>query len=138
MTLCLKIAGCLLVLLAVIHSGFPRYFRWIDEFVSVSFINRQMVYFHTFFLAFIVLLMGILCLLEADDLINTHLGHIIDLGLSLFWMIRLLVQFFGYSSSHWHGKRFEMFIHVLFSIFWFYLTTIFLLASGVFSHKIPA
>jgi hypothetical protein len=129
MTLYLKIAGALLVLLAVIHVAFPRYFRWRNEFAAVNLINRQMMYFHTFFLALIVLLMGILCLLSADDLAHTRLGHRIDLGLALFWLIRLLVQFFGYSTMLWRGKRFETLTHVLFSILWIYLTVIFLLAS---------
>jgi hypothetical protein len=133
MILCLEIAGALLILLAVLHIGFPRYFRWKGEFLPVSAINRQMVYFHMFFLALTVLLMGTLCLVAANDLLNTHLGHIIDLGLALFWMIRLLVQFFGYSSEHWRGKRFETVIHLLFSVLWIFLTIVFLLASGVFS-----
>ena len=138
MILCLETAGGLLVLLAVLHIGFPRYFRWKEEFMPVSLINRQMVYFHTFFLALIVLLMGILCLLAADDLLNTHLGHMIDLGLALFWMVRLLVQFFGYASEHWRGKRFEWWIHVLFSVLWIFFTTVFLLASGVWGQTVTS
>lgn len=133
MILCLEIAGVLLILLAVLHIGFPRYFRWKGEFLAVSLINRQMVYFHMFFLALTVLLMGTLCLVAANDLLNTHLGHMIDLGFALFWMIRLLVQFFGYSSEHWRGKRFETVVYVLFSALWTFLTIVFLLASDVFS-----
>ena len=127
---CLEIAGSLLVLLALLHIGFPRYFRWGKDLAPVSLINREMMYIHAFFLAFVVLLIGILCLLDAHDLVYTPLGHKIDLGLALFWMIRLLVQFFGYSSVHWRGKRFETLVHVLFSLLWIYLTVIFLLASG--------
>jgi hypothetical protein len=134
MIICLEIAGGLLVLLALLHIGFPRYFRWGEELASVSLINREMMYIHTFFLALVVLLLGILCLLAADDLIHTPLGHKIDLGLALFWMIRLLAQFFGYSSVHWRGKRFETLVHVLFSLLWIYLTVIFLLASGYVSR----
>jgi hypothetical protein len=128
MILHLKIAGGLLVLLGMLHVGFPRYFRWRKGFASVSLINREMMYFHTFFLALIVLLMGVLCLLSAEDLARTHLGHQIDLGLALFWMIRLVIQFFGYSSAHWRGKRFETLVHVLFSILWIYLTAIFFMS----------
>jgi hypothetical protein len=130
MIICLEIAGGLLVLLALLHIGFPRYFRWGEELASMSLINREMMYIHAFFLALVVLLIGILCLLAADDLVHTPLGRKIDLGLALFWMIRLLVQFFGYSSAHWRGKRFETLVHVLFSLLWIYLTVIFLLAGG--------
>jgi hypothetical protein len=128
MIICLEIAGGLLVLLAMLHIGFPRYFRWGEELAPVSLINREMMYIHTFFLALVVLLIGILCLLDADDLVHTPLGHKIDLGLALFWMIRLLAQFFGYSSVLWRGKRFETLVHVLFLLLWIYLTVIFLLA----------
>ena len=133
MNICLEIAGGLLVMLALLHIGFPRYFRWGEDLAPVSLINREMMYIHAFFLALVVLLIGLLCLLATDDLVRTPLGHKIDLGLALFWLIRLLAQFFGYSSMLWRGKRFETWVHVLFSILWIYLTAVFLLASGYVS-----
>ncbi len=136
MILCLQIAGILLMMLAALHLGFPRYFRWREEFASVNLINRQMMYFHAFFLAFVLLLMGLLCLLAAEDLVRTPLGHKIDLGLAFFWLVRLFVQFFGYSSEHWRRKRFEMLVHVIFSLLWIYLTVVFLLVSGILGGNI--
>jgi hypothetical protein len=31
----------------------------------------------------------------------------VALGCGLFWLARLLVQFFGYSAQLWRGKGFE-------------------------------
>jgi hypothetical protein len=127
MELHLKIIGILLVLLAAIHVIFPKYFNWKIELKSLSLINRQLMYIHSFFIAFIILLVGILCLTSATELTNTPLGKKISLGLGIFWSVRLFFQFFGYSSKLWKGKAFETFAHVFFSIFWIYLSTIFIL-----------
>jgi len=117
------------VVLALLHAGFARYFNWRQEFAGVSMINREMMYVHTFFVAFTVLLMGLLCLTSATDLVNTPLGHRLALGCAIFWLARLLTQFVGYSAALWRGKRFETAIHVLFSVLWTYLTAVFMLVG---------
>jgi hypothetical protein len=38
---------------------------------------------------------------------------------------RLFIQFFGYSSKLWKGKIFETLIHIIFSLFWIYLSIVF-------------
>jgi len=121
----LQLAGALLIFLSLLHVVFPRYFKWDKEFAQVSLINRQMMYIHAFFISLMVLLMGILCLTSATELINTRLGSTISLGLGVFWLIRLLFQFFGYSARHWKGRPKETFIHVLFSLLWVYLCFVF-------------
>ena len=126
----LKVIGTLLTLLAFLHAGFPRYFNWATEFAPLSLINRQMMYMHTLFIALAVLLAGLLCLTCAAELVHTHLGRIVCLGLGLFWLARLVVQFVGYSPALWRGKRFETAVHLLFTLFWTYLTVIFLLVYG--------
>lgn len=126
MELHLKIIGTLLIILALAHVVFPKFFNWETELKNLSLINRQMMTIHTFFIALTVLLMGILCLTSSSELINTSLGKKISLGLGIFWLIRLYIQFFGYSSSLWRGKIFETIIHVLFTLLWIYLSSIFL------------
>jgi hypothetical protein len=125
MQLQLEVIGALLVLLALLHAGFGWYFDWRREFAVVSLLNRQMMHVHTFFVAFTVGLMGLLCLTSAAELAGTPLGRRVALGLGVFWLARLLIQFFGYSASLWRGKRFETIVHVLFSLFWAYLTVVF-------------
>lgn len=104
MELHLKIVGVLLMLLALLHVIFPRYFNWKVELGTISHINRQMMYVHAFFIAFGVFLMGLLCLTSPNDLLTTILGRRISLGLAVFWLTRLIIQFFGYSSLHWREK----------------------------------
>lgn len=129
MELHLKIIGFVLIALAFIHIVFPAYFNWSDELRTLSLVNRQMMYVHTFFIALVVLLMGLLCLTYSTELMHTELGKIMALGFGIFWSFRLLIQFFGYSSELWKGKNFETIIHILFSFLWAYLSIVFFLIS---------
>lgn len=121
----LKVTGVLLVLLGIFHAFFPGYFEWKKELKPLSLINRQMMYVHTFFIGFTVALMGLLCLLMPQELLQTKLGRYIAGGLCVFWLSRCLIQFFYYSPALWKGKRFETIIHLLFSLLWIYLSTLF-------------
>ena len=125
MALHLIISGYVMIFLAVVHGAFPRRFNWEKEFSTVSLINRQMMYVHTLFIALIVLLMGILCISSSKDLIETVLGKRICMGLAIFWITRLIIQFVGYSSELWKGKTFETGIHIVFIFLWTYFSFVF-------------
>ena len=120
-----RIIGVLLIALGLVHIVFPKYFNWDKELKSLSLINRQMMTVHTFFIALTVFLMGLLCLTSSNELIDTNLGKKISLGLGVFWAFRLFIQFFIYSTDLWKGKKFETFIHIIFSFLWAYLSIVF-------------
>ncbi|KAA5828110.1 hypothetical protein FPF71_04555 [Algibacter amylolyticus] len=123
----LKLIGVLLILLALIHIFFYKYFKWETNLKSLSLINKQMMTTHTFFIALTIFLMGLLCLTSSTALIETSLGRKICLGLGVFWSFRLFFQFFVYSKKLWKGKKFETLMHILFSIFWVYFSTTFIM-----------
>jgi hypothetical protein len=124
----LKITGSLFVVLSFIHIIFPSYFSWKKELCTLSIMNRQMMYVHSFFIAFTVMLMGILCITSAQELIETQLGRKIVFGLFIFWVVRLVFQIFVYSPELWRSKKFETLMHITFTIFWLYVSTVFLFA----------
>ena len=121
----LKIIGCLFVALAGVHVIFPRYFNWRSELASLSLINRQLMQVHTFFIAFVVFLMGVLCIFSAEDMVQTRLGKQVALGLFVFWFTRLIFQLFVYSPKLWRGKQVETVVHVLAILLWSYLSWVF-------------
>jgi hypothetical protein len=125
MELHLKIIGYISLVLALIHVIFPRYFKWDKELQTVSLINKQLMYVHTFFVAITVFLFGVFCIWNSKDLIVTPLGKQATLGLGIFWGLRLIFQFFVYSSKLWKGKLLETTVHVVFSILWTYFTAVF-------------
>lgn len=122
----LKIIGILLIILAALHSVFPKKFNWQEELKYLSLINQELMKVHTFFIALMVFLIGLLCFTSASEIIHTNLGRKIALGLAIFWTIRLVFQFVGYSKELWKGKKMETIIHVLASLFWCYLSFVFI------------
>ncbi len=129
MILLLQILGIVLILLALLHVIFPRYFRWKEELAGLSLINREIMGVHTFFIALTVVLMGLLLVSSAELLTTTLLGRRICAGMALFWGLRLICQFFWYSSENWKGKPFETVMHILFTLLWLTLTVVFALAA---------
>lgn len=127
MSIHLKLIGVVMIFLAIVHVIFPNYFKWKEELKELSLINKQLMYVHTFFVAFFVFLLGLLCLFSSVEDFKTPFGARIALGISLFWGMRLYFQFFVYSSTLWKGKLFETIIHILFSCLWVYFTAIFFL-----------
>ncbi len=125
MELQIRVVGWMLIPLALLHIIFPRYFNWTRELSTLSLVNRQMVYVHTFFIALVLLLMGLLCVRSSRELVDTPLGHQIALGFGIFWILRLCIQFFGFSPHIWRGKKFETGVHIAFSVLWLYLSTVF-------------
>jgi hypothetical protein len=125
MELHLKVIGVILIILSLIHAVFPKYFNWKTELSSLSLINKQLIHIHTLFLALLLFLMGLLCITSSKELVETKLGNRLTLGLGVFWAIRLYVQFFGYSSKLWKGKKFETVVHVIFSMLWLYTSATF-------------
>ncbi len=127
MSIHLNIIGYIFIALAIIHIPFPKYFNWDIELKPLSLINKQMMIVHTFFIALTVFLMGLLLLTSSTELIETNLGKKLSLGLGIFWFIRLIFQLFIYSTKLWKGKTFEKIVHVIFTIFWIYISAVFLI-----------
>ena len=123
-----KIVGSLMIALSLMHIVIPKYFKWEQELAPLSLITKQIVYVHTFFVAFMVLLMGLLCITYTHELVYDPFGRVISVGLFGFWLIRLMFQFFVYSPKVWRGKRFETVMHVVFAVLWLYFTCVFLFA----------
>ena len=132
MKLHITVSGFLMLVLALIHIGFPSHFRWKEELARLSLLNRQMMYVHMFFIALMLGLLGIYCIAYHNELIYSLAGQHIALGISIFWFARLLFQLFVYSPSLWRGKTFETFVHVFFTLLWSYFTIVFYMA---FAHK---
>lgn len=122
----IKIVGSFLIALSLMHIIIPKYFKWEKELASLSLITKQIFYVHTFFIAFTVLLMGLLCIKYSHELVYDPFGRVISLGLFGFWLTRLIFQFLVYSPNVWRGKRFETVMHVVFAITWTYFTGVFL------------
>lgn len=122
----IQISGVMMIILSIMHIFFPKYFKWKEELGRLSLINKQMMQAHTFFIALLLLLLGILCITSYHDLTHTQLGKKLCLGIGLFWAIRFIYQIVGYSSILWEKKRFETSVHLIFLFIWSFLSYTFL------------
>ena len=119
----MRIVGILLVLLGVSHAFFSRYFGWERELAEVSLLTRQIFFVQGLFIALGVGLGGAGSFLCADALLRPGLlSRTLLAGMTLFWLCRLLAQFFAYDARIWKGDRFRTVMHAAFSVLWIYVT----------------
>jgi len=122
----LKIVGVIMITLAAAHVYFPKRFGWREELEKVSLLTRQIFYVHCFFISLVLLLVGMLSLFGTEHLLQqTPLAKMVLAGLTLFWGIRLVIQFFVYDSKLWRGNAFNTTMHILFSLMWTYYLTVY-------------
>ncbi len=122
----LKIVGLSLLALAALHLYFPRRFNWNAELAKLSLLNRQIFLVHCFFLCLTLVLMGLLALWFTDALLApTPLGRLVAAGLTIFWLARLVAQWFVYDRALWRGDRFNTGAHLFFTLLWSYYVAVF-------------
>jgi len=128
----LQIVGALLTALGAAHALFGRYFGWKKELERVSLLTRQVFEVHTFFIGLLLVLLGACSLFYADALLEPGpLPRAILAGILIFWLCRLLVQWFVYDPAIWRGRPFYTLMHVAFSLFWIYVVLTYGLALRI-------
>ncbi|HSI03433.1 MAG: hypothetical protein ACAI38_10625 [Myxococcota bacterium] len=117
--LALRITGASHLLLAIAHIPISRHLGWKADIETASLLTRQIFWVHCFFICLVLTMMGALGVYDPQTLIaRSQLGLYVTGGITLFWAIRLVCQWFVYDSALWRGKRFETAMHVLFSAVW--------------------
>ena len=121
----LRVVGVIMALLVVVNLFVPRRLRWREELARVSLVNRQIFQVHTIFIVLILAMFAVLLLTAADALLEpTRLSRLVLGGLTIFWGLRMLTQWFYYSPAVWRGDRFNTAMHGLFSVAWVYVTAV--------------
>ena len=122
----LRIVGIIMAALAVLNLFVPARLHWREEMARLSLLNRQIFQAHSVFLILTLALFSALLLIYADALLEpTRLSRAVLAGLTLFWGLRMLMQWFFYSPDTWRGNRFNTTMHVVFSFMWIYVTAVF-------------
>lgn len=120
-----RIVGALMAMLVIVNLVVPGRFRWKEELARVSLLNRQIFQAHTVFIVLLLALFSALFLTCAEALLEpTRLSRAILIGLTIFWGLRMLMQWFFYSPAVWRGDRFNTVAHGVFSAAWIYVTAV--------------
>ncbi len=92
-TLLLQIAGASLVVLSIAHIPLWRALDWGPEIARLSPINARVFAVHTFFIAFILMALGLLSALKPHLLLlPSELARLLLEAIVLFWIARLAIQ----------------------------------------------
>jgi len=119
-------AGVIMAALVALNVYVPVRFCWREEMARLSLLNRQVFQAHSIFLVLTLGLFSALLLTCAEALAEpTRLARAVLIGLTIFWGLRLLMQFFFYSPRIWRGHRLNTVMHVVFSAIWIYFTALF-------------
>ena len=122
----LRVIGVFMAALVVVNLFVPRHLGWREELGRVSLVNRQIFEVHAIFLVLILAMFAVLLLSSSDALLEpTRLSRLVLGGLTIFWGLRMLAQWFYYSPTTWRGNRFRTAMHYGFSAAWIYVTTVF-------------
>jgi len=78
---------------AVFHILFWKIFNWKADLKTASVATRAIIQIANLRLIHVFCLVGILCFLFPGELVQTNLGRAVLLGMSLFWLGRLVEQF---------------------------------------------
>lgn len=85
---------------AAFHIAFWALFRWPKTLASTTLANRAILQIANVQLIWVFLCIGGLCLRFPDAMIQTPLGHAVMLGISGFWVLRLIQQFVFLRVKH--------------------------------------
>ena len=125
----LRLAGVVMASLVVVNLMVPGRFHWREEMSRLSLVNRQIFQAHSVFLVLTLALFSALLLTCGPALLEpTRLSRAVLAGLTVFWGLRMLMQWYFYSPSIWRGHRFNTVMHYTFSVVWVYFTTVFAVA----------
>lgn len=122
----LRIVGVVMASLVLINLFVPSRFHWREEMARLSLINRQIFQAHSIFLVLTLAWFSALLLTCGAALLEpTRLSRAVLLGLTVFWGLRMLMQWCFYSPQIWRGHRFNTVMHYMFSVLWVYVTMVF-------------
>jgi hypothetical protein len=122
----LRAVGVAMAALVAVNLYVPTRFRWREEMGRLSLLNRQIFQAHAVFLVLTLALFSVLLLTCGEALLEpTRLARALLIGLTIFWTLRMLMQWFFYSPRIWRGDRFNTAMHYLFSMIWIYVAAVF-------------
>ena len=126
LTIFLRLAGVGLILLALLHIPIGRHLKWREDTARLSPANASIFHVHAFFICVVLVMMGLPCLFDPSVfLLKSRAAGWLAWSFSIFWLIRLYVQWFVYRADLWRGKRMETALHWWFTFVWLGLAALF-------------
>jgi hypothetical protein len=121
----LRLSGALLILLGASHAFFDRRLDWRQDTQKLSPINRQIFAVHWFYIALLLIMLGLLFTSLAPELLRPEpITQAIFLATTAIWAIRLFMQWFVFDRGLWRHDNANRVIHYLLTAIWIYLLAV--------------
>jgi hypothetical protein len=127
----LYIAAAIQLGVAVLNLFLVRIMKWEEPVARMPQLVREVFHVHAWFISITLVIFGVVTIQFAGELAagKNELGRWLVCGIGLFWLIRWVMQFFFYSSSHWKGKRAETAVHIALILTYGFFAAVYLLAA---------
>jgi hypothetical protein len=120
-----RIVGIIMALLVIVNVAVPAHLNWRGEMARLSLVNRQIFEVHAIFLVLMLAMFSALFLLLGPALLTpSPLRRAVVGGLTVFWGLRMVMQWCYYSPAIWRGDRVRTILHYGFSVVWVYVTAV--------------
>lgn len=86
---------------AIFHMFFWKMLRWNVELQKIGYINRGVMQMLNVALIILAFMVGMICFLFPQDLLNTSLGKFLLASMSFFWLVRFIEQFIFLKINDW-------------------------------------
>jgi hypothetical protein len=127
LTLAIQLAGGLHLFVASANFILPGMLRYRENLVRVSPIIRQIFRVHAFYIVFVLIGFGVICLWFPSELCGPGpLGRFMSGFLALFWSVRVVIQLRVYDQTIKEQHPFGNFV---FSAVFLYLAAVFVAAT---------
>ncbi|HUB08207.1 MAG TPA: hypothetical protein VMB50_14460 [Myxococcales bacterium] len=115
----LRAAGASLVALSFLHAALWRALHWGPESERLSPLNARVFAAHTFFVAFVLLGLGLLSFARPDLLLaRSDLARLLLWGVVAFWLARLALQALVFDSALRTGRTRPLLVRLGFGLPW--------------------
>ena len=127
----LYIAAAAQLSVAVLNLFLVRIMKWGEEVARMPQLVREVFHVHAWFITITLVIFGVVTIRFAGELAagTNDLGRWLAAGIGIFWLIRCLMQFSYYNSSHWRGKRAETIVHIVLIFLYGSFAGVYLLAA---------
>ena len=127
----LYIAAATQLAVAVLNLFLVRIMIWEESVARMPQLVREVFHVHAWFITITLVIFGVVTIRFAGELAagTNDLGRWLAAGIGIFWLIRWLMQFFYYNSSHWRGKRAETIVHIVLIFLYGSFAGVYLLAA---------
>lgn len=92
--------GVYTVGLIIFHLLFWKIFRWPESLMTLSRVDRATMQVLNISITFIFVIFAYLSFAYTDALLNTELGNVLLMSISMLWIFRTLQQILFYRLKH--------------------------------------